>query len=343
MIDDFLTLLEKLARGHITTAEREELRNQFVRMMMPKDSYLDSLYNPTTIGSNADKLDNQDGSYYQNASNINAGTLHTDRYSAYNDLVAESKIGVGTSQVSQGDHNHGGNLSGNITFTVDGALATYTGIRKFVLPYAGTIHSVYITVDENGTANTTILDVNLNGTTIFTTQANRPDIAHDDADNIGSGTPDVTSFNAGDVLEFDIDAVATGAVTLGVGVYMTYEFTDPPQTQYAIFTVDGELRQDKLKHAITNLSGKTWTIQKVHLRVANAPSGAAAIIDIHKDGTTIFTTQSNRPQINAGDFTGISATVENDQWADGEILECWVDQTGSASKGWYLTVTVVFI
>lgn len=57
-------------------------------------------------GKDADTLDGQHGSYYRDASNINAGTLSTDRYSAYADLVAESKIGTGSSQVAAGNHTH---------------------------------------------------------------------------------------------------------------------------------------------------------------------------------------------------------------------------------------------
>ncbi|MCA9934366.1 MAG: hypothetical protein KC415_10605, partial [Anaerolineales bacterium] len=41
---------------------------------------------------NADLLDGQHGSYYQNASNINAGTLGTSYYSAYADLTAEGYL-----------------------------------------------------------------------------------------------------------------------------------------------------------------------------------------------------------------------------------------------------------
>jgi hypothetical protein len=49
---------------------------------------------PQGAGSNldADKLDGQHGSYYQDANNINAGTLSTDRYSAYADLGAEGRL-----------------------------------------------------------------------------------------------------------------------------------------------------------------------------------------------------------------------------------------------------------
>jgi hypothetical protein len=62
------------------------------------------LFGPTATGLDADKLDAQHGSYYRDASNINAGTLSTDRFSAYTDLVAENKIGTSASQVAKGNH-----------------------------------------------------------------------------------------------------------------------------------------------------------------------------------------------------------------------------------------------
>lgn len=53
-----------------------------------------------------------------------------------------------------------------------------------------------------------IVDVNKNGTTIFTTQANRPEIAIDGHSD-DSGTPDVTSLSAGDYLSWDIDQIGS--------------------------------------------------------------------------------------------------------------------------------------
>jgi hypothetical protein len=43
-------------------------------------------------GLDADLLDGQHGSFYRSASNLNAGTLATDRYSAYNDLTSEGRL-----------------------------------------------------------------------------------------------------------------------------------------------------------------------------------------------------------------------------------------------------------
>jgi hypothetical protein len=43
-------------------------------------------------GIDADFLDGQHGSYYQNAGNINTGTLNNARFSAYSDLSAEGRL-----------------------------------------------------------------------------------------------------------------------------------------------------------------------------------------------------------------------------------------------------------
>lgn len=82
------------------------------------------------------------------------------------------------------------------------------------------------------------------------------------------------------------------------------------------------------------------TIDKVFIAVATAPVGAAVIVDINKNGTTIFTTQSNRPQIAAGSNTGESGTPDITSLAAGDYLTMDVDQVGSSTPGADLTVHV---
>lgn len=54
----------------------------------------------------ADLLDGQDGLFYQDATNITAGILSADRFSAYGDLSDEGKIGSGAGQLAPGNHPH---------------------------------------------------------------------------------------------------------------------------------------------------------------------------------------------------------------------------------------------
>ncbi len=87
----------------------------------------------------------------------------------------------------------------------------------WIAPRSLTIEKAYIYCKTPGTAGSTIVDINKNGTTIFTTQGNRPALAYDDADKKAeSGTPDVTSLAEGDIVSIDIDQVAAGAADLSV-------------------------------------------------------------------------------------------------------------------------------
>ena len=81
-------------------------------------------------------------------------------------------------------------------------------------PWAGTITNVTATVSTAPTVSAVIIDINKNGTTIFTTQANRPTIAAGTNDDLSS-TPDVTSVAQNDVFTCDIDQVG---VSPGAGL-----------------------------------------------------------------------------------------------------------------------------
>ena len=114
----------------------------------------------------------------------------------------------------------GGSGGGNPLFFVDGFLvASVNPGGAYICAADMEISLVYIHCSDTGSAGNTIVDVNLNGTTIFTTQANRPTLAYNDLDQVAvSGTPDVIACAVGDVLTIDIDQVATGAETLSVVV-----------------------------------------------------------------------------------------------------------------------------
>ena len=93
--------------------------------------------------------------------------------------------------------------------------------------------------------------------------------------------------------------------------------------------------------APTILAPCTLTITKVKLVVKTAPTGAAIIVDVNKNGTTIFTTQANRPQIAAGATTGDSGTPDVTALAETDKLTIDIDQVGSGTAGADLTVEIV--
>lgn len=117
---------------------------------------------------------------------------------------------------------------------------------------------------------------------------------------------------------------------------------DPQRTvRQFTFTVADALTAAAGKLRIYNYIGSTLTISGVYLAVNTAPTGAAIIVDVHKSGTTIFTTQSNRPQIAAGGNEGSSTTIENAALTNGAYLTVDVDQIGSTVAGSDLTVIIV--
>jgi len=280
-------------------------------------------------------------------------------------------LGTGTDQAAMGDHTHeatelkstgvingwiatadgsdgiifeehltnentGG---GDLHLYIDGRLAVLTDVGRFVIPRDGTIERVTVTVKDKGAANSTIIDVHKNGTTVFTTQTNRPTVAYNDADGVASGVPDVTVVAAGDVITIDLDAIATGAGTIEIVVAMNYATLADSQFTW---TYSGQVEVETVPIRLYNRTGRTKTIKKIWLGINTAPTGAAIIVDVLKNGITIFTTPSNRPSIAAGAFAGSSVNVEVDQWLDGEYLTYAIIQVGSTVKGSDLSINVVY-
>lgn len=96
-------------------------------------------------------------------------------------------------------------------FSHGGTLTVKAGTHRFYAEAAFTITSVRASVGTAPAGSSVIVDVHKNGTTIFTTQANRPAVAI--AANTAVATPDVTAVAAGDYFTVDIDQI--GSTTAG--------------------------------------------------------------------------------------------------------------------------------
>jgi hypothetical protein len=122
--------------------------------------------------------------------------------------IAQIPTGTNGTTVALGNHTHTATFTLS-AFSKQGTLTVTTGALRLPIEGAYTITGVRLTVGTAPTGAALIVDVNKNGTTIFTTQANRPTIAA--GANIGGpGTaPDVTSLVAGDYLTIDIDQVGS--------------------------------------------------------------------------------------------------------------------------------------
>lgn len=84
----------------------------------------------------------------------------------------------------------------------------------------------------------------------------------------------------------------------------------------------------------------SYTIQKVILYADTAPSGSSIIVDINKNGATIFTTQANRPSIASGAHSGESGTPNVTSIAKGDRISVDVDQA-PAGCGNDLLATII--
>ena len=85
---------------------------------------------------------------------------------------------------------------------------------------------------------------------------------------------------------------------------------------------------------------RNMTIKSVRASVGVAPTGASVIVDVNKNGTTIFSTQSNRPTIPASGFTDLADAINVTALAAGDYLTIDIDQIGSTIAGSDLTVQI---
>ena len=92
----------------------------------------------------------------------------------------------------------------------------------------------------------------------------------------------------------------------------------------------------------TNRAGAALTLREVHLAVNTAPVGAAVIVDVNLNGTSIFASPADRPQVAAGAYAGSSVLISTSAWAENAYLTVDVDQVGSSAPGADLVVTVVY-
>lgn len=92
-------------------------------------------------------------------------------------------------------------------FSRAGTLFVQQSPSRFYIDQPSTISMVRISVGGSPIGGTVVVDVNKNGTTVFTDQSRRPSIG--DGEFTDTAVPDITSLNIGDYLTVDIDAVGT--------------------------------------------------------------------------------------------------------------------------------------
>lgn len=116
----------------------------------------------------------------------------------------------------------GGSSASTQTFTIVGDLLVGAGQARWYAPRSLTISTVQVSVGTAPSGASIIFDVNKNGTTVFTTQANRPTITAGGVSDLVSN-PDVVSLASGDYLTVDVDQIGSG--TAGANAVVQIEFS----------------------------------------------------------------------------------------------------------------------
>jgi hypothetical protein len=83
-----------------------------------------------------------------------------------------------------------------------------------------------------------------------------------------------------------------------------------------------------------------YVVETVRAAVNTPPTGAALVVDVNKNGTTIYADQAKRPTIAAGANSATGNNPDVTTLAADDYLTVDVDQVGSAVVGTDLTVTV---
>ena len=115
------------------------------------------------------------------------------------------------------------NLALPSTTATTGVVAVGAKVASMVMPYAGAITGVSVAAGTAPTGLALTIDVNVAGTTIYTTQANRPAIAIAAFSAVG-GTAAANTFTAGQVVTVDIDAVGSTEPGRNVSVTLAVDF-----------------------------------------------------------------------------------------------------------------------
>lgn len=76
-------------------------------------------------------------------------------------------------------------------------------------------------------------------------------------------------------------------------------------------------------------ANRAITLVSVRASVGTPSAGSAAVFDVNKNGTTIFSTQANRPSVAAGANTALSGTFSTSALAQGDYLTVDTDDPGS--------------
>jgi hypothetical protein len=156
----------------------------------------------------------------------------------------------------------------------------------------------------------------------------------------GAWTPITYAYNIGSSLQslgqhraafYQIRCVASGTGQVEMEVVSTRSEGNR-ETQFVAFW-GGNLQTMVGTFRWYNRTGRTLTFTDAAASVAIAPSGQDVVIDLNKNGVTVWTNQTHRLKIAAGNNMGGTKTFDVATIAPDEYLTIDIDQIGTAFPG----------
>lgn len=102
----------------------------------------------------------------------------------------------------------------------------------------------------------------------------------------------------------------------------------------------GDIAVGSGTHRVYAFEDRTVTTSGAFLDTA--PTDASAIFDVHKDGTTLYSTQGNRPTITSTNNTSTETPPDVTAWAADSYLQADIDQVGSTEPGEGASLVVIY-
>jgi hypothetical protein len=132
-----------------------------------------------------------------------------------------------------------------------------------------------------------------------------------------------------------------GGIKIGDGVTpwnrLAYLFA--PQERGMSFSVAGMLAVQS--YSMRHYVEVPLIVRKVRISVGSPPAGSPLVVDVMKNGVTLFTTPSRRPSIAPGAYTA-TAVPDTNVLSPADYLTVAVTQVGSVDPGQDLTISVLF-
>lgn len=160
-----------------------------------------------------------------------------------------------------------------------GEVALSSGRYQYPIRTAGTIVGVEARLGAAPDGQAVIVDVNKNGSTIFTTQSNRPTIAAG-TNYSGVKVPGVTTISGSDYLTVDIDQVGvqpSGASATPTFQSQSVQASGTTVTSYDVTRPSGIVSGDLDLLALVSTLNVTWTIPTGWAVRGGGPAGGGPV------------------------------------------------------------------